>query len=137
MKGDINNPTNPFKFNPSWLKEDGFIALTKDIWVPFDSTSGSSASYQLAKNLNSFKKATLDWSIEKMKLDDQELKEVEEALLKVYDSEGGGYLSWEDKELSVSLERKKRKLLGEKEVAWRLKSRAIKLKCGDENTKLF
>jgi hypothetical protein len=37
----------------------------------------------------------------------------------------------------VRLDKKRQILLGEKEVAWQLKSRVIWLHCGDENTKFF
>jgi hypothetical protein len=37
----------------------------------------------------------------------------------------------------INLETKKKKILEDREAAWRLKSRALWLECGDENTKFF
>jgi hypothetical protein len=67
----------------------------------------------------------------------QELIEVEAGLQDLYDSTRGGFISPDTKEELFRLEERRRNLLEEKEVEWRLKSRAIWLEKGDENTKLF
>jgi hypothetical protein len=67
----------------------------------------------------------------------QDLIDVEVSLQSIYDLEGGGYASPETKEALLSLEKKRRQLLEEKEKIWRLKSWALWLQSGDENTKLF
>jgi hypothetical protein len=55
----------------------------------------------------------------------------------LYNSEGFGYLNEAHKMEVKLLEEKKRNLLLEKEKEWRIKSKAIWLQQGDENTKLF
>ena len=51
------------------------------------------------------------------------------------DLEGGGYLTQESKDSLVSLQGRRNTILLDKEETWRLKSKAIWLKCGDENIK--
>lgn len=67
--------------------------------------------------------------------DDQELKQLEESLVALYEEEGGGLLMLASKEHLTRLEGRRNTLLQEREESWRLKSRAIWLECGDENTK--
>ena len=50
---------------------------------------------------------------------------------------GGGLISQDSKEVLTRLEGRRNTLLGEKEESWRLKSRALWLECGDNNTKFF
>jgi hypothetical protein len=78
-----------------------------------------------------------NWERDKKMKDDRVLREVEEALEVLYNSEGFGYLSEEHKIEVKSLEDKRRIILLEKEKEWRLKSRALWLQVGDENTKFF
>ena len=51
--------------------------------------------------------------------------------------EEGGFLNSEDNGNLSTLELCRNKLLKEKEEVWRLKSRAICLESGDDNTKFF
>lgn len=36
LKGGSRKPGSHFKFNPSCLKEDSYIQLVKDTWIPFN-----------------------------------------------------------------------------------------------------
>lgn len=47
------------------------------------------------------------------------------------------FSSEEEKEALVNMEKRRQTLLKEQEEAWRPKSRAIWLKSGNENTKIF
>jgi hypothetical protein len=37
LVGGVSKPTNPFKFNYVWLKDEGFINLVKDLLHPVES----------------------------------------------------------------------------------------------------
>ena len=65
------------------------------------------------------------------------MKTVDAELLQIYEGEGGGLLSLASKEAVTRLEGRRNTILLEREEAWRLKSRAIWLESGDENTKFF
>lgn len=62
---------------------------------------------------------------------------MEEDLLSIYEGDGGGLISQDSKDFLIRLEGRRNTLLSEKEETWRLKSRAIWLECGDDNTKFF
>ena len=57
--------------------------------------------------------------------------------MEIYEGEGGGFSSQQLKEALIRLEGRCNILLLEREEAWRLKSRALWLECGDDNTKFF
>jgi hypothetical protein len=63
-------PTSPFKFNSSWLKDDEFIALVKEVWTPIDSSIGMQATIQMTTNLKRLKKETCQWARRKRKRED-------------------------------------------------------------------
>ena len=58
-------------------------------------------------------------------------------IAEIQNFEGGGFLTQEEKGRLSTLESSKSKILKEQEDVWRLKSRAIWLECGDDNTKSF
>jgi hypothetical protein len=130
-------PPSPFKFNSEWLKEESFISLVKDHWMPFDANVGAQAGVQFVENIQRIKQATIAWARAKKQRDMQDLIDIEATLQVIYDSEGGGFVSTTSKEELRELEGRRRKLLEEREAEWRLKSRAIWLEKGDENTKFF
>jgi len=130
-------PASPLKFNKGWLKDESFINLIKGNWVPFDVQAPLSAAFQFARNIKKLKDLIKSWSFLKRKKEDAELKLLEEDLRQIYESEGGGMESQESKGVLIKLEERRNMLLKEKEETWRLKSRAIWLESGDENTKFF
>ena len=96
-----------------------------------------SASLQFDDNIKRLKVLIKGWEAEKRSRDDVELKQVEAEILEIYEGEGGGFSSQQSKEALIRLEGQRNILLLEREEAWRLKSKAIWLACGDDNTKCF
>jgi hypothetical protein len=52
VAGNTRKPTSPFKFNSAWLKEEEFINLVKEIWIPLTKKNGQLT--QFAQNLKIF-----------------------------------------------------------------------------------
>ena len=83
------NPPSPLKFNKVWLQDETFKNLLLTNWIPFDGDLDRSASFQFADNIKKLKRVIKDWSIAKRCREDAELKQVEEALLWIYEGDGG------------------------------------------------
>jgi hypothetical protein len=130
-------PSSPFKFNKTWLEDDSFLELIKEHWIPFRQDLPQSAAVQFTENLKRLKDVVKPWAFQKRKNEDKELKEIEYELQRFLEEEGEILATTESKIRLLHLEKRRIKLLKEKEESWRLKSRAIWLESGDENTKFF
>lgn len=135
-KGPIK-PPSPLKFNKIWLQDESFKNLFLSLWTPFHGDNVRITAFQFADNIKRLKEAIKDWSVAKRIREDAELKHVEAELLMIYEGDGWGLISQESKEAMTNLEGRRNTLLLEKEETWRLKSTAIWLACGDDNTKKF
>eukprot|EP00253_Pinus_taeda_P016622 PITA_16622 len=130
-------PPSPFKFNSSWLLEPSFNTLFTSTWIHPDSLSSDSKSYLFMENLKRLKKSTISWAKERQKKQNEDLLKIREELKSLESIDADGYSSQASKERILSLEKAQNQILLAKEEEWRLKSRAIWLKSGDENTSFF
>ena len=87
-KGPIN-PPSPLKFNKSWLKEESFKHLFLSHWIPFGRDNDRSAALQFADNIKRLKVFIKEWAAAKRTRDEAELKSIEDALLLLYEGDGG------------------------------------------------
>ena len=137
LKGRTTKPPSPFKFHLGWLLDESYLKLITTLWVPYNVRVHGHAAVHFMENLKKIKGATKDWAKEKRARDEKEFLDVEYHLQSLMKYGDGGFSSKECKEVLLGLEKHRWVLLGEKEEMWRLKSRAIWLKGGDENTKFF
>jgi len=137
MRGRRRKPPSPFKFNHIWLKEESFQKLVQDLWVHRPQKSMEFAGSHFHQNLKRIKQTTLTWAHEKRIKEDQTLCDCERAIEHLLNNPGLGYLDNQSKEELLSLEKKRNEILCDREATCRMKSRAIWLQCGDENTKFF
>ena len=137
LRGARRKPPSPFKFNSSWMKDEGFHSLVKKMWNHRSQTSLEHAGLHFYQNLKCIKEATIAWAHAKRVTDDKILRDCELAIDKLLHCPGMGFLNDQSKDDLLSLEKQRNVILCEREEMWRLKSRAIWLQCGDENTKFF
>jgi hypothetical protein len=50
VEGGSQNLASPFKFNSTWIKDEGFQKLVKSNWTPLQDTIGTSAAIQFMDN---------------------------------------------------------------------------------------
>ena len=90
-----------------------------------------------ASNLKKIKDVSISWSVAKKLQENKDLVDIETLLAESFHKMGFGFASEEDKSSLVDLETCKRKILLEREQEARMKSRALWLLCGDDNTPFF
>ena len=128
-----SRPRNPFKFNASWLEDEDFVSLLKSTWTGFSDKLEISPAAHFTLNLKKIKEVSISWSVAKKLQEDKDLVDIEFLLADLHKL-GHGFASEGDKYSLVELEYHKRKILLNREKEACLKSRALWLLCGDENT---
>eukprot|EP00253_Pinus_taeda_P019692 PITA_19692 len=130
-------PPAPFKFNSSWLQDPTYSNLFKETWIHPVRNTGEDKCYLFMENLKRLKKATISWAKDRKLKQNEALNRIREELKQMESIEEDGYSSQASKDRILHLEKLQNKILLDKEEEWRLKSRAIWLKPGDENTSFF
>jgi hypothetical protein len=85
VTGGIKKITNHFKFNSTWLNEEGFISLVKELWIPFEENPSVPIGVQFSANIKRVKKETMEWAYQKRQRDEKELIDIESILQTAYD----------------------------------------------------
>ena len=92
---------------------------------------------QLSENLQKVKKVTKPWDRVYTTNKQKQLKEVENSLKEIYEKNNSGIFTEEELKEVRENELKREELLTREEELQRLKSRAIWIKGGDNNTIFF
>ena len=108
-------PPNPLKFNKTWFKDESFRQLILSNWVSFSPDNRLSVAFQFAENFVRMKRLIKNWAMEKRRRDDNELRQIELAIVDMMDMEGGGMLNQETKDTLVGLQGHRNTLLLDKE----------------------
>eukprot|EP00253_Pinus_taeda_P004922 PITA_04922 len=132
LKGPLIQKLHLFK---QWTKT--FIKLVTEYWKTHPINREASLAKGFCKNLTELKHIVINWAKEKNRKESAQLTTVEEELSSLLDERNLGFSSAVDKTRLIELENQRSTLLRQKEESLRLRSRAIWLKAGDENSRFF
>eukprot|EP00253_Pinus_taeda_P027180 PITA_27180 len=135
--GPFRKPKAPFKFNPIWLMDQNYTKMIKDFWASHPIHGSAPLAKGFCRNLAEIKHLTIEWAKEKRNRETVQLSQIEVALCSLTDEKGQGFISVDEKCKLIDLEQQKIKILKEREESIRLRSRALWMKAGDDNTKFF
>ena len=135
--GPHKKPKAPFKFNHGWLQDPSYINMVKELWNTNLIDRSESLAKGFCSNLSQLKNLSIKWAKEKHQKENLALLLIESELSTLLDERGLGFSTAEDKSHLVDLENQKSKILKDREESIRLRSRAIWLKAGDDNTRFF
>jgi len=127
----------PFKFNHMWLEDPEFVEMVKHFWATVDYGEGRFFMDRFMGKLRKLKKVVKNWDRLQKKARSESLCHIEAAIDLIFENCEMGFFSAPERELLSSLEAEKMRILRREEADWRLKSRAIWIKNGDENTRFF
>jgi len=127
----------PFKYNHHWYDNNEFQQLVRSFWLRDHGISDWSPMDRFSEKLRLLKCEVKLWARERKKQDEKELCSIEDDMANIFTKNPLGLYTKEDKVLLSALEDKKIDILKREEEAWRLKSRAIWVRSGDQNTAFF
>eukprot|EP00253_Pinus_taeda_P033651 PITA_33651 len=137
VNGLTHKTKSPFKFNASWLQDPSFIQLVHEYWQNNPIREEEELSAGFVRKLTELKQITKNWAHQKRIQDNHTLNEAERIITEYKNSTSGTYNTPECKEQYNLLLTKRSQILKEREESMRLRSRAILLTEGDNNTKFY
>eukprot|EP00253_Pinus_taeda_P003262 PITA_03262 len=132
-----NKIKSPFKFNSTWLKDPSYIHLVTEYWQNNPTQAHEDHYAGFVRKLTELKRLSKHWAHLKCVRNDQTLKEAEKVIVEHEISFAGIFTNAECKEQYSSLIAKRSQILKEREERWQLRSRAIWLSEGDNNTNFY
>eukprot|EP00253_Pinus_taeda_P003996 PITA_03996 len=127
----------PFKFNHVWLQDPTYVRMVSDFWVANPIDRSDSMEKGFCFNLSKLKHLSINWAREKHQRENSTLLHIELELSSLLDERSLGFITAEDKSHLVELENHKAQILKEREESIYIRSRAIWLKAGNDNTRFF
>jgi hypothetical protein len=127
----------PFKFNHSWLSRDDYVELVRETWTDPLLNSDLNPQTRLVRKLKALKHKTKHWFHLKQLEEQGRMHTLESEISNLTHRFNNTPMRVEDSDCLKRLEADRDALLRTEEFAWRLRSRATWLKCGDSNTKYF
>eukprot|EP00253_Pinus_taeda_P027834 PITA_27834 len=137
ISGGPWKPKGPFKFNSSWLKDPTYIHLINELWKMHPPYVGWNITEGFTHDLIEMKRLYKTWAHNKRIKDDQTLMNAEKEIVEFEKNMEGAYKVTEQKDRLTEVYAAKRKILMDREEAWRLRSRVIWLLDGDDNKKFY
>jgi hypothetical protein len=127
----------PFKLNPSWMAEEEFSTIVKEVWKDTGFLVESDIQHRFVWKLKVLKARIKSWARHRRREKLLKLETLEEELRVGYSGLSRDGMDTTTTCHLKSLEAERNKILLLEEDYWRQKSRAIWLKCGDRNTIFF
>lgn len=114
-------PKAPYKFNSTWLKNEGYFIWLLSIGRP----TLPHLANQYLKFLPKKCSPLSNWAKEKRHKDEHTLIDTKVELANLVDRDGRGFVSMEAKERLIKLEADRNRIMKDREETWRLRSHVI------------
>jgi hypothetical protein len=136
--GKINlGSSYPFKFNSAWLQEPAFDQIVRSIWTDSSHSTPGDAQGNLIRKLNCLRANTISWLQRKKAQDTTCLNRLELQISTLLRQKARTDQNVDLEADLHLLEAERACILRADEDRWRLKSRALWLSSGDNNTRFF